>query len=196
MAPVDRLAATNHAERQDVKATLRWIVSNSPLMVLALILATLAWMPPEGMTIVGEFEESVQFTVRAPESVWSTLEAKDFVATVDLTDLNAGTHQASVEWALSKRPSQVLSVEPEYVTLRLEPRAEQTVPVHVETDGKPTLGYLTRTLTITPSQVTVSGPSTYVAQVVKAAARVSVQDASADVEGEFQHSRALSRPSR
>jgi YbbR domain-containing protein len=178
-------------------------------MVLALILATLAWMvaveesdptlerrysqvpvtlsdPPEGMIIVKEFEESVQFTVRAPESVWSTLDVKDFVATVDLTDLNAGTHQVSVEWALGKRPSRVVSVEPEYVTLRLEPRAEQTVPVRVETDGKPTLGYLTRTLTVTPSQVTVSGPSTYVAQVVKAAAQVSVQDASADIDGEFE----------
>ncbi|MDY7080729.1 MAG: CdaR family protein, partial [Chloroflexota bacterium] len=193
-----------------MKATLQWITSNSPLMVLALILATFAWVvaieegdptlterypqaipvtasePPEGMVIVGEFEKSVQFTIRAPESVWESLEVEDFTATVDLTDLGAGVHQATVEWALDKYPSRVVLVEPEYVTLELEPEAKQTVPVHVQVDGEPTLGYLRRTPVVTPRQVTVSGPSTYVTQVVEAVTQVSVQDANSEVEGIFQ----------
>jgi YbbR domain-containing protein len=210
MAPVERPAATGNQEKQVVKATLQWLVSNSPLMVLALILATLAWavaveegdptleerysqaIPvtlsnlPEEMMIVGEFDEYVQVTVRTPTSIWNSLEVKDFSATVDLTDLGAGVHQAPVALTLNKHPSRVVLVEPEYVTLELEPEAEQTVPVRMQVEGEPTLGYLMRTATVTPSQVTVSGPSTYVAQVVEAVTQVSVQDASANVEGEYR----------
>ncbi len=192
-----------------MKSTLQWIVTNSPLMVLALILGVLAWVVaveegdptqealypqpipvtlpdlPEGMMVVGTFEEHVDVTIRAPQSVWNSLQEEDFGVTVDLTNLNAGEHQLPVECTLNKDPALVVSVEPEYVTLELEPRAEQTVPVFVETRGEPTLGYLTGTLTVTPDQVTVSGPSTYVARVAKATAQVSLQDASADIQGEF-----------
>ncbi len=193
-----------------MKTTLRWMASNSPLMVLALILAALAWMvaleesdpalegrysqaipvilsePPEGMVLVGEFEENAQFTVYAPQSVWNVLKDEDFSAVVDLTDLNAGIHQAPIEWALNKQPARVVQVEPEYVSVELEPEAERTVPVHVQIMGEATLGYLTHTLTMTPNSVTVRGPSTYVAQVVKVVAQVSIQDATTNVEGEFR----------
>ena len=193
-----------------MKATLRWLASNSPLMVLALILAILAWMgaveqsdptredvysqaisvtlsdPPEGMIIVGELEESVRFTVRAPESVWSAVKDQDFTASVNLVDLNAGTHQVPIEWALSKHPSQIVQVEPDYVTVELEPKAEQTVDVRIQTEGEPTLGYIMRMAVVTPSQIAVSGPSTYVAQVDHAVTQISVRNASADVRGEYR----------
>jgi YbbR domain-containing protein len=39
---------------------------------------------------------------------------------------------------------------------------------------------------VTPSQVTVSGPSTYVAQVAEAITQVSMRDVSADVQGEYR----------
>ncbi|MCP4538909.1 MAG: hypothetical protein GY832_17380 [Chloroflexi bacterium] len=193
-----------------MKTTLRWMAINSPLMVLALILGILAWVVaveegdptlegiypqtipvtlpdlPEGMMIVGEFDEYIQITLRAPQSVWDSLKDEDLIVTTNLTNLNAGEHQLPIDCTLNKSPSRVISIEPEYVNLKLEPRAEQTVPVLVETRGEPTLGYLTGTLTVTPDQVTVSGPSTYVAQVVKATTQVSVQDASSNIEGEFE----------
>jgi YbbR domain-containing protein len=87
---------------------------------------------------------------------------------------------------LDKPPSRVVLVEPQYVTLELEPEAERTVPIRVQVKGEPPLGYLMRTPIVMPSQVTISGPSTYVAQVVEAVTQVSVQDADAEVEGEFR----------
>lgn len=193
-----------------MRAVLQWIVSNSPLMVLALILATLAWVvaleegdptqeghygqaipimlsePPEGMLIVGEYEDSVEFTLRAPRSVWSSLGVEHFTATVDLAGLGAGIHQVPVEWALNKQPSQVVLVDPEYITLRLEPEAEQTVPVRVKIEGEPQVGHDQRTPIVTPREVTVSGPATYVARVEEAVAQVSVDGASTDIKGEFR----------
>jgi YbbR domain-containing protein len=185
------------------------MVSSFPIMVLALILATLAWVvaveeedptveerypqvipipppePPEGMLIVGDFDERVQVTVRAPESVWRSLEVGDFTVTIDLTGLGTGKHHAPVQVILNKEPSQVTLVEPEYVTLELEPEAEQTVPVRIQVEGEPALGYVMRAAAVEPRQVMVSGPSTYVAQVVEAATQVSVQDADSDIEGGF-----------
>jgi len=188
-----------------VKAILRWVGGNLPLMVLALILALLAWFvaveegdptleerypqsiqvtpsePPEGMVIVGKFDKRVQVTIRAPESVLKTIVVDDFTVTVDLTDLDAGVHEVPVQVMLDKYPLWVTLVEPEYVTLELEPRAEISVLVRVQIEGEPTLGYLMRAPTIIPRQVTVSGPSTYVTSVVEAVTLISVQDADADI---------------
>jgi len=188
-----------------VKAVLRWVGGNLPLMVLALILALLAWFvaveegdptleerypqsiqvtpsePPEGMVIVGKFDERVQVTIRAPESVLKTVVVDDFTVTVDLTGLDAGVHEVPVQVMLDKHPLWVILVEPEYVTLELEPRAEISVLVRVQIEGEPTLGYLMRAPTMIPRQVTVSGPSTYVTRVVEAVALISVQDADADI---------------
>lgn len=193
-----------------MKTALRWIVSNIALMVLALILAALAWVValeeedptlqerypqaipitpselPEGMVIVGEFDEQAQVTTRAPESVWRSLTVEDFIASVDLTGLGAGRHNVPVKVKLNKHPSRLILVEPKYVTLELEAEAEKTVSVSVQINGKPTLGYLYQTPITTPRYVTVSGPSTYVDRVVEAFTWVSVQDANADVEGEFR----------
>ena len=193
-----------------MKAALRWIVGNLPLMVLALILASLAWVvaleeedptleeryrqpiqitppePPEGMLIMNEFDGHVQVTIRAPKSVWDSLKVDDFTATVDLTGLGTGTHQVPIQLTLNKQPSRVILFEPQYVTLELERRAERPVPVRVQIEGKPALGYLRRATTIDPSEVLASGPSTYVTQIVEALTSVSVQDANADVEKELQ----------
>ena len=179
-------------------------------MVLALILATLAWVValeegdptleerypqaipvtlsqlPEGMLIVGEFNERVQITVRAPQSVQASLKSDDFAVTADLAGLDAGIHQVPVQVTLNKDPSRVILVEPEYVTLELEPRVEKTVPVRLQIVGEPALGYLMRAAIVASRQVTVTGPSTYVAQVVEAVTEISVQDAGESIEGEFR----------
>ena len=137
------------------------------------------------MLITDEFDEHVQVTIRAPQSVWDSLEADDFIATVDLTGLGPGVHQVPVQVTLNKQPSRVILFEPEYVTLELDAQMERSVPVRVQIEGKPTLGYLRQATTIDPSEVLVNGPSTYVAQVVEAFTSVSVQETNADVEGEF-----------
>lgn len=193
-----------------MKAALRWMAGILPLMILALILAVLAWVVaaekadptrtepypqkiqitpsglPEGMVVVGEFDETVQVTVRAPESVWRSIGTDDFSAAIDLTGLvEAGAYSVPVVVELREQPSS-LTWEPETLTLELATWAEQSVPVQMQVEGEPALGYLTQEPTATPHRVMISGPSSYVTQVVNAATQVSVQDASTDVEGEFR----------
>ncbi len=194
-----------------MKTILRWTISNLPLMILALILASFAWIvaveqedptveelypqpipitPPElpqGMLIMNKFAEQVLVTIRAPRSVWDSLQVDDFTVTIDLTGLGPGTYQVPVQLTLDKQPSRVILVEPDSVTLELEQRAERAVPVRVQIEGKPALGYLRRATTVLdPNEVLVSGPSSYVAQVVEVFTPVSVEDADADIEKELE----------
>jgi YbbR domain-containing protein len=193
-----------------MKAVLRWLAGSTPLMVLSLILAALAWVVAveegdptieqlysqpvpitpselaEGMIIVGEFEERAQVTVRAPQSVWNSLRTDDFTTTVDLMGLDAGVHRVPVEIALNRQPSRIISFEPRYVTLEVQPEIQQIMPVRVQVEGEPILGYLIQAPIVIPRQVTITGPSTYVTRVVEVFTDVSVQDASDDIEGEFR----------
>lgn len=193
-----------------MKTTFRWAASNAALMILALALAALSWIvaveeedptreerypqaipvappePPDGMIIVGEFDEYVQVTLRAPESVWRTLTLDDFTATVDLANLEPGAREAPIRVTLNKNPARLLLVEPEHVTIELEPKTEISVSAHVQIEGEPALGYIRRSISVDTRQVTVSGPASFVTQVLTVSTRISVQDASADVEGEYK----------
>lgn len=193
-----------------MKATVRWVASNAPLMVLALALAALAWVAAveeedptleerypqlipitpsglsDGMVIVGEFNQQVQVTIRAPRSIWQTLEVDDFTVMADLTGLGTDVHQVPVRVTLDRRPSRVIEVEPDSVEVELAAQAERAVPVRVQIEGKPALGYLMRAPIVVPSQVTVTGPSTYVTRVVEAGTQVSVQDADASIQEELR----------
>jgi len=179
-------------------------------MILALALAALAWVvavegedptleqlypqaipieppePPVGLVIVGQFDGHVQVTVRAPESVWGTLTLDDFTATVDLANLEPGVHEVPVKVELHKELARRTLIEPERITVELEPRTELDLPVYLEISGEPTLGYIRRPTSVDTRQVTVSGPESFVTQVVTVTTQISVQDASTDIEGEYQ----------
>ena len=193
-----------------MKPALRWIARNTALMILALALSALAWIvaveeedpsleerypqaipiappePPAGLIIVGEFDEYVQVTVRAPESIWQALALDDFTATIDLADLEPGVHEVPVRVELNKSTARRILVEPEQVTIELEHKTELVMPVHVQVNGEPALGYIRQPMSVDTRQVTVSGPDSFVTQVLTVATQISVQDASADIEEEYR----------
>ena len=191
-----------------MKVVLKWITSNLPLMILALVLATLAWIvateqgdptveetfaqpipvllsdPPEGLVVVQPFNQTVNMTVRTTESIWQTLTSSDFLARVDLTGLEPGIHTLPIDATIYKQPA-TLTWEPQQITIEMEPLVEKTVLVNVQIEGEPALGYLSYPAVFAPQEVTVSGPESYIAQVVEATTQVSIQDAEETIEGEF-----------
>jgi YbbR domain-containing protein len=193
-----------------LKSVLRWLVSNFPLMIMALVLATLAWFValeegdptleerysqaipitpvalPEDKLIIERSAESVHVTVRAPQSIWENLRVSDFNAVVNLAGLSPGEHQVPVQVDLEKEPSRIVSFEPQSVTFRVDAESKRSVPVHVQVEGEPALGYLRRSVVLDVREVTVKGPTSYVTKVVEAFAAISVNNADADVEQELQ----------
>jgi len=189
-----------------VKEALRWVLGNLPLMLMALVLAALAWFvalqqdnptvertfrrpipvsvtePAEDLLIVGSFDEEVQVRVQTTRNVWDTLEVEDFEATVDLSGLGPGVHEVPVQVVLNREPSRILEREPETVVLELDERANRVVPVRLEVEGEPEVGYVARPKVVQPRDVTVQGPSSYVTRVVGAFATMSIDGAEEDVE--------------
>jgi len=192
-----------------MRGTLRWLVGNLGLILLSLVLAMLVWIaaveqgnptserrysspipvtisdPPEGIVAYGQTDVHVFVTLRAPESVWNGLQPEDIHAMVDLSGLGEGTHRLAIRVQVDQRPVMVRRVEPEAITVHLEPAKETAVPVNVRIEGDTALGYVARLPVVSPLTVTVSGPASLVDQVVQAVAYVSVEGGRADVEGEF-----------
>lgn len=189
-----------------MKQAARWLVNNLPLMAMALILAVLAWFvaleeadptieqlfPPtipvivtglsEDLIIVGAFEERVYVTVQTAQSVWETLSVEDFDATVDLSGLEPGVYEVPVEVDLDREPSRITDVEPEVVTVELESRESRSVPVRLQTEGSPAVGYVVRAEEVEPQEVIVEGPNSYVTRVADVFAAMSIQGAEGGVE--------------
>ncbi len=191
-----------------MKAAARWLLTNLPLALLAMLLAVLTWVTAaeeadpintdrflqvipvemnglaEGMVIVGEVDAWTQVTIRAPESVWDGLSADDFSASIDLTGLGVGTYHVPINVTISEErsPSELVLIEPQTVAVELQRRTARTVPVNVQVKGEPALAYSAQTTVVTPTAVTISGPGTYVSRVVETSVETSVQDAETDVE--------------
>lgn len=181
-------------------------MNHLPLMIMALVLAMLAWFVaveqsdptierrypqpipvtavdvPEDLMIVGAFDEEVYVTVRTTQSVWDTLRVSDFGAMVDLGDLDRGAYEVTVDVDVDKEPLRITDVDPARVTVQLDSRTTRGVPVRIETEGQPGVGYVAGTERVEPREVTVTGPTSYVTRVVEAFATLSIQGAQQDVE--------------
>jgi YbbR domain-containing protein len=192
-----------------MKGMLRWLASNLGLMILSLALSLLLWIvaveqenptmerrysvpipvtvsqPPEGTVAFGQTDVNIIVTLRAPESVWGILQPEDIHATANLDGLGPGTHRVPIELRVDQGPVMVRRLEPDAVTINIEPLQQAEVPINILIAGDETLGYEAQTPVIDPSTVTVSGPSSMVTQVVEAAALVVVEGARADIEGGF-----------
>lgn len=75
-----------------------------------------------------------------PEKV-QKVSAKDFTAYVDLTGLNEGTHQVPIKVETNLSDVTVLKIEPEEISISLESVKEKELPVVLDVQGKPAVGY-------------------------------------------------------
>ncbi len=184
----------------------RWLNENLNLAIISLLLGFFFWaiateaedptiedvypqlLPvaivglPDQWVAYGADRAHVRVTVRAPKSVWQTLQADDFHAELDLTHVSTGTVREPVRVTLDKTPSEIVSVVPKEVTLHVEPLAEKEVPVVVRQIGTPAIGYRADLSIVVPRMVQVQGPASLVTQVVRTEVMVNVQDKWEDVQ--------------
>lgn len=185
---------------------LRWFWDNLSSLVLALVLATAVWIvavtnenPAEirelspvgidyvglrqGLLIVGaEPPSSGSVSIRAPVSIWEQITPENVTLTVDLADLEEGTHRLPVEPRLDVRPALVAEFEPMSIQLMLERAATSSLDIAVLTIGEPQLGYRTTAATADPQRAIVLGPVSVVERVETVRADVNVVDRREDME--------------
>ena len=120
----------------------------------------------------------VEVTLRAPRSVWEDLITRDdaITAVLDLSGLSAGGHTEPVQLTISKRPYQLVLVNPSVVTVNLESVRSQTFPLVLSLSGQPAAGYQAGAATKDVTEVTVSGPVSLVERVARARVVLSLDN--------------------
>ena len=182
---------------------LRWLGINLRTFLLAFALAVAVWVtavtsanPDEtqayptpvaieyigldpNLIKTGKFPTQVELTLRAPRSVWTSLLAGEVPirTVVDLTGLEAGTHKVSIQVQINTRPVRIISVNPQSFNLVLESLVTVKMPIELNVTGNPAIGYRAGDVTLDPTEVTISGPQSIVAQVKHIQAVLDISNA-------------------
>jgi YbbR domain-containing protein len=185
---------------------LRWLRENLGTLILAFIVALTVWVAaigqedpikedifPEdikidylsitdGLLIVGQPPEEGTVTIRAPRTVWDELTAQDIHLYVDMEGLETGPHKLSLNSAIDIKPSLVTNIEPETLTLTLEPSASRIVDVSVFINDEPALGYEAEEPIVDPEKASIIGPASVVEQVTELRANISLNNRRENVD--------------
>jgi YbbR domain-containing protein len=171
-------------------APFRWFARNFGALLLALALAFVVWVsavvtadPNEeqilqnvgikiigqdpGLLLVGESQNQIDLTLRAPKSIWSQINnTPELVsAWVDLSGLGAGEHVVDVEVQVDISPTRIILVDPQEVRVTLEPLVSREFPIKLVINGELPLGYRQGTPELQPVKGVVSGAESVVRRV-------------------------------
>lgn len=177
---------------------LEWIESNLVSLLLAILLALVVWVlasqeanpaedftfeqpipiqyigPQDGLIITNDPPDTVTVQVRAPRSAVRSLTVSNFVAVVDLTGLEPGTHTLPIDVSIVDAQAIRRGYFPTQARVVLEEVATREVPVQLVLNGDLPLGYQTGPLAVEPSAVRVSGPATGVQLVSEVQASIDI----------------------
>ena len=187
---------------------LAWIKKNYKTFILAFLLAVAVWVsavissdPDEtrpfpalipieiigqepNMLITNDYTTEVEVVLQAPSSVWEQLTASsDTVhAIVDITNLKAGDHKVPIQYQVRIQPTRIISTSLITLDLTLEQLKTVSMPVEIDLNGTPSIGYELQALELNHEDVIVSGPETIVNQVVRIGAYLDITGIKSDLE--------------
>lgn len=193
--------------RRTVRRALGFLVHNWPLKLAAIVVATLLYAgivasqdsstypgpvpvratnQPAGTVVTNQLRDVEQIRYIAPADV-PRLRADDFRATVDLAGVRPDGNPVAVPVRVTVTDARVtiLEVIPPTIQVVLDTSVSRTVPVQVDRGPAPDRIDIGETR-VEPAEVTVSGPSTTVSQVVAARVSVSLDPGGLDVDREFE----------
>lgn len=181
------------------RATLMRLVSVASTAALALLLAVATWLviaeqvnPPQtvrvegipvrtaglaaDLLIVSDIPGTVSALIQAPQTIVADLTPQSFRATVNLDKLDADVHRIPLDVRPADEQVRVIAVEPGALDVELQPRATRVMTVALVIPDRETLPFsyeISGNPTVTPAQVTVTGPS----EIMEALERAEVSAA-------------------
>jgi YbbR domain-containing protein len=141
----------------------------------------------EELIIVGDPPSEGIVTLRAPASMWEVLTEQDIRLTADLSTLQAGTYLVTLEANTDRSPIQIKSIEPQRVTVSVEPSATRSIAIQVSTLGAPAPAYQAGRAIVEPGEAIVVGPESAVMRVAELRAFVNL----ANMQESIDHSSVL-----
>lgn len=127
---------------------------------------------PDNIEIGNEPPEEVDVTLEGSQGKLAELNARNLVASADLSGLKPGDRVArlsdkNVRMDLPEGV-RIIEIAPRSITLHLEPVVEREVPVEARFEGEPPEGFKRLGVQVTPSSVRLRGPESHVQNVEKA----------------------------
>lgn len=126
-------------------------------------------------------EVKAEIIIRAPERSWNTLNAGDFSAFIDLTDLEAGEHQVEVQVNGVNPQVDIVTIEPPVLRIQLDEVVSKELQIQPVVIDSPAESYIAQAPIIEPISVTISGPKTLVTQVASARSSIRLNGAKSQV---------------
>ena len=184
---------------------MRQLLSNLSLIVLALLLAVAVWIAatlqadpfavreyagipvtllnqPENTDLFEGGTARVNVDARAQESILAELKASDFVATMDLSDIELGVAESvPISVTCKLEAVRIEAYDPQQETVHLEGVGTITMPIGIEVEGQVATGYYSSQLVVDPEEVTLHGPLPYLANVASVTGSVNVEGAREDI---------------
>ncbi|MCD6423917.1 MAG: hypothetical protein J7L35_00280 [Anaerolineales bacterium] len=185
---------------------MRWLGSNLTSLILSLFLALVIWISavtsanpnveaelslpleireqPSDIAIVDSLPQTVDLKVLAPESIIQSLEENNpLVAYIKLTDIEAGTYRFTIQIQIPDqlKPIRILEQNPEKVELKLSNLISKLLPVSIQVEGEPAIGYQTSGLSWDGSSVTVTGQDSKVQDVSAVVGILDISDATGSI---------------
>lgn len=163
--------------------------ANSVLKILSLLVAVLVWNfyrteptstrvltvplqygdPPQHLALTEDPPSTILLRLRAPEATFRNLADREIPARIDLSGLTTGQQFIPVTASNFQVPAgaEVLRIDPDLLSLRVERKQERPIPVEAETIGDPAPGYQLVGITLSPERVQVEGPESAVRKIKK-----------------------------
>jgi YbbR domain-containing protein len=179
-----------------------WLIQNIGALALALLLAIVVWVSaviiadpnerrnfrPVNIEIVGQAPDlllqgqppsQVRLTLVAPRSIWDQLNANPALvkAWIDLAGLEAGEHTVPVKVSVDASPVRLIQIDPQQISLILEPLVRRDYAVQLMVKGALPLGYHKDDPTLTPGQVTISGLQSAMQSITQVSAELDIDGA-------------------
>ncbi len=183
------------------------IIDNWPLKLGAAVLATLLYVglvasqdsatypgplkvtpvnQPANTVVVNQLQDVEEVRYVAPADL-GRLTAEDFRATVDLSGIQPDGNPVTVRITVTAVDPRVSIVDssPRSITVVLDQLVSKAVPVTVDMSTPPD-GLTVGDRTLSPAEVTVTGASSLVRQVVSARVGVTIDSSAVDIDREIE----------
>ncbi|TFG49325.1 MAG: hypothetical protein E4H33_02485, partial [Anaerolineales bacterium] len=190
---------------------MRWLGSNLTSLILSLLLALVVWIsavisanpnteveisvPLEvrqlvtDLAIVDQLPGTVSLIILAPESIIHQLEEENpLIAYIELPDIQAGTYrfQVRVDIPDQLKPIRVLELNPKQLVLKVSNLISKVLPISIQTEGEPAIGYQTSGLSWEGTSVTVTGQENKVQDVIMVVGTLDISDATNSINSSIK----------
>lgn len=195
-----------------MKKIILHILKEIPLILLSIVLAFFIWViatistdPTEegrfsqtvtiettglsdDMLITSGMPYTVSINLRAPNSVWRriSLERVQAKAIIDVTGLDAGTHQVPIEVQVGISPIQIVSYNPSVATVTIEKYETREYPIEVNETGEISTAFRASTPVLSQETVSITGTVSQLDTISKVAVELEHNNNTETIEETLQ----------